>query len=588
MAHWDPFRTKPLKRISSERKGLAGPRAAGPASLDDLDDAQTPVMARTLSAELNTTWSRNVTSASEKMDKTLSIWDLIGFEIGSIIGPGIFVTTGLAAKDHAGPAIALSFICAAGLCVCAGLVYCEFGARIPSAGGAYAYAYNTLGELPAFVVAALMSLQYFGVASGGCRAAANYIVHFFESVGLPLPGVFLDVQISPAINISLLAPLQSIWLTMVILRGTNMSTAFGNTVATANVIMITIFIVVGLMHSDTSNWTDDFCPNGASGVLSGASVIFYAFNGFDAVGTLAEEIPNPEKLVPRGLLGALAIVTVAYIGIGFALTGMVKYSELDDVAPFAHAFVVKKVAWAFYMITFSAVLNCWASSFASIMAQPRLLYAVAKDGLIPELFKKLDPVTKTPIKGTIIVGGLTAFCSGFLDFSTLSMTVSFGILFVYVFVGVGLLRIRYASLLKANPADEAKFSFALPAYTISMFFGSLAYHQGYAMVAWVCGAIVAVTFGLFVLIWMRHGEGDKSGAQFLCPCIPFVPLISIAANTHVALSLGLPPLVNVVVYVLLCSLLYISYGSSHSKLATRQRRGLRAPLNGNGEGGRAE
>ncbi|CAK0879070.1 unnamed protein product [Prorocentrum cordatum] len=437
-----------------------------------------------------------------------------------------------------------------------------------------------------------MSLQYFGVASGGCRAAANYIVHFFESVGLPLPGVFLDVQISPAINISLLAPLQSIWLTMVILRGTNMSTAFGNTVATANVIMITIweriFIVVGLMHSDTSNWTDDFCPNGASGVLSGASVIFYAFNGFDAVGTLAEEIPNPEKLVPRGLLGALAIVTVAYIGIGFALTGMVKYSELDDVAPFAHAFVVKKVAWAFYMITFSAVLNCWASSFASIMAQPRLLYAVAKDGLIPELFKKLDPVTKTPIKGTIIVGGLTAFCSGFLDFSTLSMTVSFGILFVYVFVGVGLLRIRYASLLKANPADEAKFSFALPAYTISMFFGSLAYHQGYAMVAWVCGAIVAVTFGLFVLIWMRHGDGDKSGAQFLCPCIPFVPLISIAANTHVALSLGLPPLVNVVVYVLLCSLLYISYGSSHSKLATRQRRGLRAPLNGNGESGRAE
>jgi amino acid transporter len=389
-------------------------------------------------------------------------------------------------------------------------------------------------------------------------------------VGLPLPSIFLDVPISSAVNISLLAPLQSIWLTMIILRGTNMSTAFGNIVATANVVMIIIFITVGLMNSDTSNWTDDWCPNGAAGVLSGTSVIFYAFNGFDAVGTLAEEIPNPEKLVPRGLLGALGIVTVAYIGIGFALTGMVPYAELDDVAPFAHAFVVKGISWAFYMITFSAVLNCWASSFASIMAQPRLLYAVAKDGLLPPMFKKIDSFTKTPRRGTIFVGGLTAFCSGFLDFSTLSMTVSCGILFVYVFVAVGLLRVRYSSMLVTHERDEAIFNIALPAYTGGTFIGSFACHQGYYVVGGVFIAVVLASVLAFMYIRMRHGSGSTAGAQFLCPGIPLVPLVSIAANTHVALSLGLGPLLNVVVYVLVCSLMYLFYGASHSNLGRRQ------------------
>merc|ERR1712224_272088 len=137
------------------------------------------------------------------------------------------------------------------------------------------------------------------------------------------------------------------------------------------------------------------------------------------------------------------------------------------------------------MITFSAVLNCWASSFASIMAQPRLLYAVAKDGLIPKPFKRLDHVTKTPLWGTVFVGGLTAFCSGFLDFATLSMTVSCGILFVYVFVGVGLLRVRYSAVLRSSPSDQAKFDIALPAYTLCMFFGSLAIHREYTIVAGV-------------------------------------------------------------------------------------------------------
>jgi len=572
MAHWDLFRKKPIRR----------PRPSGsecsPQTATPLAPALEP--GYLLEFDRDMPFSRNISSTSEKMERTLSIWDLIGFEIGSIIGPGIFVTTGLAAKVYAGPAIALSFVGAAALCVCAGLVYCEFGARIPSAGGAYAYVYSSLGELPAFVVAALMSLQYFGVASGGCRAAANYIVHFCTSVGLPLPGFLLDIPISQGINLSLLAPLQSILLTMIIMRGTNMSTAFGNIVATANVIMIVIFIVVGLMNSDTSNWTDDFCPNGAAGVLSGSSVIFYAFNGFDAVGTLAEEIPNPEKLVPRGLLGSLAIVTVAYVGIGFALTGMVHYSQLDDVAPFAHAFVMKGISWAFYMITFSAVLNCWASSFASIMAQPRLLYAVAKDGLIPSPFKKIDPTTKTPLWGTAFVGGFTALCSGIADFSTLAMTVSCGILLVYVFVGVGLLRIRYSNVFDTSRVYESMFDIALPVYTGSVFIGSLASHQGYAMATWMCVSLAAVSAGMFGLIWAKCGAGTTAGAQFLCPAVPVVPLVSIAANCYVALSLGLGPLVNVVAFVLVCSLAYVAYGASHSKLACRS--GLRKALLGNG------
>lgn len=252
-----------------------------------------------------------------------------------------------------------------------------------------------------------------------------------------------------------------------------MSTAFSNIVAAANVVMIITFIITGFCYSDSANWTDDPLPNGFTGIFSGTSVVFYAFNGFDACATLTEEVPNPEKVIPRGLLGAIAIVTAAYIGIGFALTGMVPYRELDDFAPFSAALARHEVTWAFYMITFSAVLNCWASSFASILAQPRLMYAIAKDGLLPRMFKQLDTRTRTPLKGTVVTGIITALFAGCLDFATLSMTVSCGILFVYVFTGVIILRFRYLPMLQASPYYQAAFHISVSSYVVACFWARL-------------------------------------------------------------------------------------------------------------------
>lgn len=552
MGEWAIFRKKPIVDYvqSPCAKGMS--RQMTPSS----SSGEAGLM-----RQVSDMFSRAVSGVADvTMDRTLTIWDLIGFEIGSIIGPGIFVTTGLAAKAHAGPSIVISFMLAGLLCVCAGLAYCELAARIPSSGGAYSYAYSALGELPAVLCAALMSLQYFGVASGGCCAAANYINYFFADMGFPLPGL------PESWGVSLLAPLQALWLTLVIMRGTEMSTAFSNLVAAANVVMICIFIVTGLSYSEKENWTNDFNPNGFAGILSGTSVVFYAFNGFDACSTLAEEVPSPEVLIPRGLLGALVIVTTAYIGIGLALTGMVPWTELDDFAPFAAACVRHQVTWAFYMITFSAVLNCWASAFASIVAQPRLLFAIAKDGLLPAQFKKLDPVTKTPLWGTVFTGCCTAFMSATLDFATLSMTVSCGILFVYVFTGVGLLLIRYDQRVLQTDGMKRAFNIALSGYVTCVFCSSQAFHLGYSGVAIPFGVLAVLCAGFFVFLRVARGEGTTSGAAFLCPFMPFLPLVSIVVNTHVALSLGLKPLRNVLVFLAFSAVGYFAHGAKHSKL----------------------
>lgn len=403
-----------------------------------------------------------------RLRKDLSALDLTVFGVGVIIGAGIFVLTGTVAASNAGPALALSFIIAAVACGLAALCYAELASTVPVAGSAYTFSYATLGELVAWIIGWDLVLEFTVGAAALSTGFSAYLQEVLEIFEVSLPS-----QISSAATgfIDLPAVVIALLVTWMLIRGTKFSSRFNQVVVALKLVVVAAVIVVGIAHIDTSNWVP-FIPDaqptpasgggfadvplitsllglepavfGLAGVISGAAIVFFAFIGFDIVATTAEETKNPQRDVPIGILGSLAIVTVLYAAVSLVVTGLRSYQDIDpeSAAPLADAFEDAGVGWMPELISVGACIGLVVVAMILMLGQSRVAFAMARDGLLPRQLAKVHPTYGTPSRITVITGIAVAALAGFVDLSTLAHLVNIGTLFAFLLVSIGVVVLR--------------------------------------------------------------------------------------------------------------------------------------------------
>ncbi|MYY07544.1 amino acid permease [Streptomyces sp. SID4919] len=400
------------------------------------------------------------------LKKSLSALDLAVFGVGVIIGTGIFVLTGKIAKENAGPSVALSFVVAGVVCALAALCYAEFASTVPVAGSAYTFSYASLGEFPAWLIGWDLILEL----ALGCAVVAvgwsGYIQSLLDSAGLRMPQPLSGTH-GGEFGFDLLACLLVLALTCVLVVGMKLSSRVTGVVVAIKVTVVLIVIVVGAFFITGSNY-DPFIPPaehtsassditapliqlmfgytptnfGVMGVFTAAAVVFFAFIGFDIVATAAEETRNPQRDVPRGILGSLLICTVLYVAVSIVVTGMQKYTDLTVDAPLADAF--KAVGHPFWagLISFGAAVGLTSVCMILLLGQTRVFFAMSRDGLIPQTFSKVHPRFGTPYRSTILLGGVVAIVAGFTSISELAELVNIGTLSAFIVVAAGIILLR--------------------------------------------------------------------------------------------------------------------------------------------------
>ncbi len=392
--------------------------------------------------------------------RSLTASNLVLLGIGAIIGAGIFVLTGTAAAQHAGPAIVLSFVLAGLGCLFAGLCYAEFAAMIPIAGSAYTYGYATLGELFAWIIGWDLILEYLVSASAVSVGWSGYVVAFLHRLGVDLPTAFTNAPyvvegagnlVATGAVMNLPAVLLCVLLTGLLVIGIKESAAVNNFIVFAKLVVVVLVICFGASYVDPANWSP-FIPEptgkhgefGWGGIAAGAGVIFFAYIGFDAVSTAAQEAKNPQRDLPIGILGSLAVCTVLYILMALVMTGIAPYTELNVPHPVDVA--VSKagpaLSWLAMIVDIGAIAGLASVVLVMIMAQPRIFYTMARDGLMPQAFAKVHPRFKTPYVATIITGSVAALLAGLFPIDILGHLVSIGTLFAFIIVCAGVLVLR--------------------------------------------------------------------------------------------------------------------------------------------------
>ncbi|HVH39171.1 MAG TPA: amino acid permease [Gemmatimonadaceae bacterium] len=402
------------------------------------------------------------------LKRSLTAMNLTLLGIGAIIGAGIFVLTGTAAAQHAGPAIVISFIIAGAGCAFAGLCYAEFASMIPIAGSAYTYGYATLGELLAWIIGWDLILEYLFAASTVAVGWSGYVVQGLGDLGIVIPSQFTSspfvvegthtlVRTGAIINAP--AVLLVLGLTWLLVLGIRESARLNNLIVYVKVGIVLLVIGFGFFYVDSANWspfipaqlTDGISGNpitgkfGWSGIFAGAGVIFFAYIGFDAVSTAAQEAKNPQRDLPIGIMASLAVCTVLYILMAMVMTGLVPFPQLDVAEPVYVALDAAgpQLAWLKYLTTVGAVAGLASVVLVMLMAQPRIFYAMSRDGLLPPIFGRVHPKYQTPWLATIITGGCAAVVAGLLPIGLLGQLVSIGTLFAFVIVCAGILVLRY-------------------------------------------------------------------------------------------------------------------------------------------------
>ncbi len=403
-----------------------------------------------------------------KLRKDLGALDLVVFGIGVIIGAGIFVLTGTVAASNSGPALALSFVIAAIACGLAGLCYAEFASTVPVAGSAYTFSYATLGELIAWTIGWDLVLEFTIGSAALASGFSGYLQTVLDSVGITLP-----TQISSAADgfVDIPAMLCALLVMFMLIRGTKFSSRFNQVVVAIKLFVVAIVIVVGISLIDTKNWSP-FIPEskpvgdsgggfrdlplitslfgiepavfGVAGVVAGSAVVFFAFIGFDIVATTAEEAKNPQKDVPIGILGSLAVVTVLYAAVSLIVTGVQSYKDIDpdDAAPLATAFDKAGAEWMGDLISVGACIGLIVVSMILMLGQSRVAFAMARDGLLPSKLAHVHPTWGTPYRITLITGTVVALIAGFVDLSTLANLVNIGTLFAFILVSIAVVVLR--------------------------------------------------------------------------------------------------------------------------------------------------
>ena len=476
----------------------------------------------------------------QRLKRVLGPVNLTSLGIGAIIGAGIFVLTGHAAAQYAGPGIVYSFILSGLACAFAGLCYAEFASMIPLSGSAYTYGYATLGEFVAWIIGWNLILEYLFAASTVAVGWSGYVVSFLKDLGITIPATFTSAPYdhvaaanlhwwnvwqlfahgwtSTGAVLNVPAMLIVAVITVLLVIGIKESANFNNAIVALKLLVILTFIAVGAAYINPANWHPFVPPAigpgqfGWSGVVRAAGVIFFAYIGFDAVSTAAQEAKNPQRDMPIALLGSLAICTVLYIAVSLVLTGVVNYTQLNVPAPIAVAISTlgPSLAWLEYFIKIGAIAGLSSVILVMLLGQPRIFYTMSKDGLLPPIFSIVHPKFRTPWIAQLLTGAAAMLIAGLFPIGLLGELVSIGTLLAFAIVCAGVFVLRFTD-------PEIQRPFRTPVFWLVAPLGVLS--CGYLMCnlppdTWA-RLIVWIVIGvaIYFLYGCRHSEVQKRAAQ---------------------------------------------------------------------------
>jgi len=470
--------------------------------------------------------------SDQSLKRALGPVNLVALGIGAIIGAGIFVLTGQAAANYAGPGIVYSFILAGTACALAGLCYAEFAAMIPIAGSAYTYGYATLGELLAWIIGWDLILEYLFAASTVAVGWSGYVVSFLKDLGITIPPqytsapythtappdaglnvwrLFTEGWSSTGAVLNVPAMIIVALITILLIIGISESAGFNNVVVIIKLTVVFLFIGFGLGYINRENW-EPFVPPAAGpgkygwdGILRGAGVIFFAYIGFDAVSTAAQETKNPQRDMPIGIMGSLAICTVLYIAVALVLTGIVKYTALNVPDPIAVGINAAGpgLAWLRPIVKIGAIAGLSSVILVMLLGQPRIFYSMSKDGLLPPVFSRVHPKFRTPYLASAVTGVAAMVFAGLLPIGLLGELVSIGTLLAFAIVCAGVLVLRYTDPDRPRPFRTPLVPFVPVAGILACFYlmSGLPVDTWARLVIWM-----AIGLAIYFLYGRRHSK----------------------------------------------------------------------------------